>query len=65
MLADFCKLYHLCYGHQLWMLVGSKFLVINHLRNIIRIRKYISQVIRVVLFKSLVMSRLDYSNGLL
>ena len=36
-----------------------------HLRNISRIRKYIQQDIRVVLIKSLVMSRLDYSNGLL
>ena len=36
-----------------------------HLRNISRIRKYIPQDINVVLIKSLVMSRLDYSNGLL
>ena len=36
-----------------------------HLRNISRIRKYIPQDISVVLIKSLVMSRLDYSNGLL
>ena len=36
-----------------------------HRRNIRRIRKYIPQDIRVVLIKSLVMSRLDYSNGLL
>ena len=35
-----------------------------HLRNISRIRKYISQDTSVVLVKSLVMSRLDYSNGL-
>ena len=36
-----------------------------HLRHISRIRKYIPQDISVVLIKSLVMSRLDYSNGLL
>ena len=36
-----------------------------HLRNISRIRKYIPQNISVVLIKSLVMSRLGYSNGLL
>ena len=36
-----------------------------HLRNISRIRKYIPQDISIVLLKSLVMSRLDYSNGLL
>ena len=36
-----------------------------HLRNISRIRKYIPQDINIVLIKSLVMSRLDYSNGLL
>ena len=36
-----------------------------HFRNISRIRKYIPQDISVVLIKSLVMSRLDYSNGLL
>ena len=36
-----------------------------HLRYISRIRKYIPQDISVVLSKSLVMSRLDYSNGLL
>ena len=36
-----------------------------HLRNINRIRKYIPQDISIVLIKSLVMSRLDYSNGLL
>ena len=36
-----------------------------HLRNISRIRKYIPQDISIVLIKSLVMSRLDYSNGLL
>ena len=36
-----------------------------YLRNISRIRKYIPQDISVVLIKSLVMSRLDYSNGLL
>ena len=36
-----------------------------YLRNISRIRKYISQDIRVVLIKLLVLSRLDYSNGLL
>ena len=36
-----------------------------HLRNISRIRKYIPHDINVVLIKSLVMSRLDYSNGLL
>ena len=36
-----------------------------HIRNISRIRKYIPQDISVVLIKSLVMSRLDYSNGLL
>ena len=35
-----------------------------HLRNISRIRKYISQDTSVVLIKSLIMSRLDYSNGL-
>ena len=35
-----------------------------HLRNISRIRKYIPQDTGVVLVKSLVMSRLDYSNGL-
>ena len=35
-----------------------------HLRNISRIRKYIPQDTSVVLVKSLVMSRLDYSNGL-
>ena len=35
-----------------------------HLRNIRRIRKYIPQDTRVVFVKSLVMSRLDYSNGL-
>ena len=34
-----------------------------HLRNISRIRKYIPQDTSVVLVKSLVMSRLDYSNG--
>ena len=36
-----------------------------HLRNISRIRKYIPQDISIILIKSLVMSRLDYSNGLL
>ena len=36
-----------------------------HLRNIIRIRKYIRQDISVVPIKSLIMMRLDYSNGLL
>ena len=36
-----------------------------HLRNISRIRKYIPQDISVVLIKSLVMSRQDYTNGLL
>ena len=36
-----------------------------HLRNISRINKYIPQDTSVVLIKSLVMSRLDYSNGLL
>ena len=36
-----------------------------HLRNISRIRMYIPQDISVVLIKSLVMSRLDYSNSLL
>ena len=36
-----------------------------HLRNISRRRKYIPQDISIVLIKSLVMSRLDYSNGLL
>ena len=36
-----------------------------HLRNISRIRKYIPQDISIVLIKLLVMSRLDYSNGLL
>ena len=36
-----------------------------HLRNISRIRKYIPHDISIVLIKSLVMSRLDYSNGLL
>ena len=36
-----------------------------HLRNISRIIKYIPQDTSVVLIKSLVMSRLDYSNGLL
>ena len=36
-----------------------------HHRNISRIRKYIPHDISVVLIKSLVMSRLDYSNGLL
>ena len=36
-----------------------------HLRNISRIRKYIPQDISIVLIKSLVMSRLDYYNGLL
>ena len=35
-----------------------------HLRNISRIRKYIPQDTNVVLVKSLVMSKLDYSNGL-
>ena len=35
-----------------------------HLRNISRIRKYIPQDTSVVLVKSLVMSSLDYSNGL-
>ena len=35
-----------------------------HLRNISRIRNYISQDTSVVLVKSLVMSILDYSNGL-
>ena len=35
-----------------------------HLRNISRIRKYIPQDTSVVLVKSLVMSGLDYSNGL-
>ena len=35
-----------------------------HLRNISRIRKYTPQDTSVVLVKSLVMSRLDYSNGL-
>ena len=35
-----------------------------HIRNISRIRKYIPQDTSVVLVKSLVMSRLDYSNGL-
>ena len=35
-----------------------------HLRNINRIRKYILQDTSVVIVKSLVMSRLDYSNGL-
>ena len=36
-----------------------------HLRNISRIRKYIPQDISIVLIKSLVMSRLDNSNGVL
>ena len=36
-----------------------------HLRNITRICKYIPQDISMVLIKSLVMSRLDYSNGFL
>ena len=36
-----------------------------HLRNFCRIRKYIQQDIIVVFIKTLVMSRLDYSNGLL
>ena len=36
-----------------------------HLRNISRIRKYIPQDISIALIKSLVMSRLYYSNGLL
>ena len=36
-----------------------------HLRNIRRIRKYIPQDISIVLIKSLVMSRLVYSNSLL
>ena len=36
-----------------------------HLRIISRIRKYIPRDTSVVLIKSLVMSRLDYSNGLL
>ena len=36
-----------------------------HLRNISRIIKYIQQDTSVVIIKSLVMSRLDYSNGLL
>ena len=36
-----------------------------HLRNISRIRKYIPQDKGVVLFKTLVISKLDYSNGLL
>ena len=36
-----------------------------HLRNICGIRKYIPQDISIALIKSLVMSRLDYSNGLL
>ena len=36
-----------------------------HRRHISRIRKYIPQDTRVVLVKSLVMSKLDYSNGLL
>ena len=36
-----------------------------HLRNISRRRKYIPQAISIVLIKSLVMSRVDYSNGLL
>ena len=36
-----------------------------HLRNISRIRKHIPQNISIVLIKSLVMSRLDYYNGLL
>ena len=35
-----------------------------HLSNISRIRKYIPQDTSVILIKSLVMSRLDYSNGL-
>ena len=35
-----------------------------NIRNITRIRKYIPQDTSVVLVKSLVMSRLDYSNGL-
>ena len=35
-----------------------------HLRNISKIKKYIPQDTGVVLVKSLVMSRLDYSNGL-
>ena len=34
-----------------------------HLRNISRIRKYIPHDISIVIIKSLVMSRLDYSNG--
>ena len=36
-----------------------------HLRNISRIRKFTPQDISIALIKSLVMSRLDYSNGLL
>ena len=36
-----------------------------HLRNISIIRKYTPQDISIVLIKSLVMSRLDYSNGVL
>ena len=35
-----------------------------HLRNISRIRKYVSQDTSFVIIKSLVMLRLDYSNGL-
>ena len=35
-----------------------------HLRNISRIWKYIPQETSVVLIKSLVLSRLDYSNGM-
>ena len=48
----------------------SMFLILQkradfHLRNISRIKKYIPQDTSVVLIKSLVVSRLDYSNGVL
>ena len=42
-----------------------RYISMFHLRNISRIRKYIPKDTSVVLIKSLVMLRLDYSNGLL
>ena len=50
---------------QVSMCLISKKTCRFHLRNISRIRKYIPQATSVVLIKSLVMSRLDYSTGLL
>ena len=53
-----------CYRYVSMFLILQRYADLFHLRNISRIRKYIPQDTSVVLVKSLVMSRLDYSNGL-